>query len=71
MDENDKKVQNVYAEILLAEKPESVPDELYYKAAANTLAEKLLKDGHLKTEKFKGEDGYLHYRVEGLFITKK
>jgi hypothetical protein len=71
MDENEKKVQAVYAEILLDKKPESVPDELYYKAAANTLAEKLLKDGHLKTEKFKGEDGYLHYRVEGLFITKK
>ena len=71
MDEKENKAQKVFAEILLAEKPESVPDELYYKAAANTLAEKLLKDGHLKTEKYRGKDGYLHYKVEGLFITKK
>ena len=67
----DKKAQTVYAEILLAEKPENVPDELYYKAAANTMAEKLLKDGHLKTEKYRGDDGYLHYKVEGIFITAK
>lgn len=67
----DKQAQTVYAEILLAEKPESVPDELYYKAAANTMAEKLLKDGHLKTEKYRGKDGYLHYKVEGIFITAK
>lgn len=67
----DKKAQTVYAEILLAEKPENVPDELYYKAAANTMVEKLLKDGHLKTEKYRGDDGYLHYKVEGIFITAK
>lgn len=67
----DKKAQTVYAEILLSEKPENVPDELYYKAAANTMAEKLLKDGHLKTEKYRGDDGYLHYKVEGIFITAK
>lgn len=65
----DKKAQAIYAEILLDEKPENVPDELYYKAAANTLAEKLLKDGHLKTNKYRGDDGYLHYRVDGLFIS--
>lgn len=67
----DKKAQTVYAEILLSEKPENVPDELYYKAAANTMAEKLLKNGHLKTEKYRGDDGYLHYKVEGTFITAK
>lgn len=67
----DKKAQTVYAEILLSEKPENVPDELYYKAAANTMAEKLLKDGHLKTEKYRDDDGYLHYKVEGTFITAK
>lgn len=67
----EKKAQAAYAEILLAEKPENVPDELYYKAAANTMVEKLLKDGHLKTSKYRSDDGYLHYRVDGLFISAK